>query len=56
MDRNAAKIFVILFTLTFMIDQYLVGRESLLTSLFIAAGLGLLLSVGYLFLKGRPEE
>lgn len=56
MDNNATKIFVIIFTLTFMIDQYLVGRESLLTSLFVAGGLGLILSLGYLFLKRNPEE
>ena len=55
-NNNIVKVYVLSFTIYFMIDQYIVGQESLFVSLVMSATSGIVASVIFLVLKKRAEK
>lgn len=55
-NNNIVKVYVLSFTVFFMIDQYIVGQESLFVSLIMSATSGIIASVIFIVLKRRAEK
>ncbi|MEX0660396.1 MAG: hypothetical protein WEA58_10975 [Balneolaceae bacterium] len=55
-NNNIVKVYVLSFTVFFMIDQYIVGQESLFVSLIMSATSGIIASVIFLVLKCRADK
>lgn len=55
-NNNIVKVYVLSFTVFFMIDQYIVGQESLYVSLIMSATSGIIASVIFLVLKRRADK
>lgn len=55
-NNNIVKVYVLSFTVFFMIDQYIVRQESLFVSLIMSATSGIIASVIFIVLKRRAEK
>lgn len=55
-NNNIVKVYVLSFTVFFMIDQYIVRQESLFVSLIMSVTSGIIASVIFIVLKRRAEK